>query len=169
MFDLGFIHIQPLHGGVRVDFNPSRVARKAMISAFYVIAGEAPKRIALSYESQCSRLELFGAVAAAFCRIEELIAANPPTTPVISQRRRPLDHLSKLNAGPLIELLRAWSDAAGHWTPELRANLCTAVYLEDTMIIRNPRGSNRLVNDHWGANFDYIGLHWPKVARQQGC
>lgn len=163
--DRGFIHLRQLNGGMRVHFNPSRVGRKTMISAFYVIVGEQPKRIALSYGRECPDLEIFGTVAAAFYRIEELLETHASVTPVVSQRRLSFDYLPKDITERIAELMHVWSNTQVRWSPERRANLSTAVRLEDVMIAHNPRGTDRLLFDHWGAGFDFHGPKWAQIAR----
>ncbi len=121
--DLGFIHLRQFNGGLTVRFNPSRLARTTMISAFYVIASERPRRIALSYGDECPNLEIFGAVATAFRRIEELAETHPPTVPVITDRRRSLDHPPKPFAKQITELLSCWNNTSAQWAPERHANL----------------------------------------------
>jgi hypothetical protein len=119
--NLGASHLRPLNGGVTVSLNPSRVGRKRMISAFYVIAAEQPKRIALSHGRQGPDLELFGTVGEAFRHIEELVETHPNPTSVRWRRRRTLDHLPKHIAERTKELLRLWSNWGGEWTRERHA------------------------------------------------
>ncbi len=163
--DLGFIHLRLLNGGAAVSFNPSRVGRRTMISAFYRVAGEQPERIALSYGGECPILEIFGRVGEALRRIEDLVESHPTPISVLSRRRRSLDRLPKHVAEPIIEVLRAWGNAAGRWTPERHAQLSTTVPLKDTIVARNLRGTDRLVNYHWGASFDLVGPRWAQIAR----
>lgn len=163
--DLGFIHVRPLNGAMTVSFNPSRVGRPTMIGAFYLIAGERPKRIALSYGSKCPNLEILGTVGEALRRIEKLVETHPPPIPVFSQRPRSLDRLPKHITEPIMELLRSWSNTVGRWTPERHTDLCTVVPSKDTVVARNPRGTDRLVNYHWGASFDFVGPRWAQIAR----
>ncbi len=163
--DLGFIHLRQLSGGLTVRFNPSRLARTTMISAFYVIASEQPSRIALSYGDKCPDLEIFGSVAKAIRRIEELVEIHPPAIPAIAHRRRSLDHPPTPFAKQITELLSFWNNASAQWAPERHANLSGVVPLKDTMVVRRPRGTDRVVNDYWGAHCDFLGLRWPRIAR----
>jgi hypothetical protein len=160
--DLGFIHLRLLNGGVTVNFNPSRVGRKTMISAFYVIASERPNRIGLSYGGNC---KIVRTVGEAFREIEELVETQHPAMPTVAQRRQSLDHLPTAFARPIVELLHVWNDTAGQWTPERHADLSKAVPLNDTVVVRSPRGTDRVVNNYWGANFNNLGLRWPGVAQ----
>lgn len=164
--DLGFIHLRPLNNnGVTVRFNPSRVGRKTMISTFYLIAGEQPRRIALSFGGKCPDLEIFGTLAEAFRRIEELIDSHPTPIPVLSRKRWSVDRLPK-HLGELIKQpLRAWCDTVGQSTPGRVANLHTAVATEDILVVRNPRRTDGLVYDHWGKSFDFLGPRWSGIAR----
>jgi hypothetical protein len=163
VLDLGFIHLRPLNSGLTVSFNPSRVGRKTMISAFYVIAGEQPRRIALSCGGKCPDLEIFGTLAKAFRRIEELIDSHPTPIPVVSRKRWSLDRLPKHVAEPIKVPLRAWCDMAGRLTPGRLANLRIAA-LKDLLVVRNPRRTGGLVYDHWGESFDFLGPRWTYIA-----
>jgi len=162
--DLGFIYLRVLTGRATVSFNPSRVGRKTMTSTFYLLAGEQPERIALSYRGECPNFEIFGSLGAALRRIEELVESRPAPIAALSQRRRSLDRLPQHAAEPIAELLRAWSSAAGYWTSERQAALFTVVALKDMVIARNPRRTDRIVYYHWGASFDFVGPRWMQIA-----
>src|SRR5439155_19268570 len=106
--DLRFIHLRLQNSGVTVSFNPSRLGQRTMISAFYAIASVQPSRIALSHGDKCPDLEIFGSIAKAFRRIEELVETHPSTIPSVAQRRRSLDHLPKRFTQPMMEMLGVW-------------------------------------------------------------
>jgi hypothetical protein len=163
--ELGFVRLRLPNGGMTVIFNPSRVGRKTLIATFYFIASEQRKRIAISYGAKCPGLEIFGTVAEALRRIEELAETHPHPIPTILQRRQLLDLPPAHIAEPVIETLRAWNDAGSQWTPERFANFHKIVPLEDVMLVGNPHGTNRLINHHWGANFDFHGFRWMQIAR----
>src|SRR5713226_4848236 len=135
--DLGFVHLRLLNSGITVRFNPSRVRRRTMISAFFLMAGPRPKRIALSYGGGFVSHEICGTVREARYRIEEIVETHARTIPVLSRRRLSLDHQPKHIVEPITAVLRAWNDAAGQWTSERYAHLCTAVPLRDLVVVRN--------------------------------
>src|SRR6266851_8896232 len=56
--DMGFICLRGLKDGMTVSFNPSRTRQRTMISAFYLIASERPRRIALLYGGEYSCHEI---------------------------------------------------------------------------------------------------------------
>jgi hypothetical protein len=162
--DLGFIHLRLVDDAVVVTFNPYRVSRKAIISAFYIIADEHPRRIALSYGDKNSDPEIVGTVGEAFRRIEQVIETTSPVVPIFAQRRGSLDRPPKLITDAITVPLRAWSDAAGRWMPERQASFCAVAPLKDTVVTRSSHGANRLVHEHWGAGFDFLGPQWSRIA-----
>lgn len=165
--DLGFIHVRLLNGGATITFNPWRVSRTTMIAAFYLVAGEQPKRVVLSCRGECgcADLEIVGTVAEAFHRIEERVETHPSPIPVLARKRWSLDRPPSHVAEQVMDPLHAWGDAAGRWTQERQANLLAALPLKDLLIARNPCGTNRLVYDHWGTSFDFLGPRWAQIAR----
>ena len=128
----------------------------------HVIANEHPTRIALCYEG---RVEIVGAVGDAFRRIEELVQTHPSVIPVVSRKRRPLNCLPRSIADPINGLLHIWSNTAAEFTHERRAQLCTMISLDDMLIIRNPRKTDKLLFENWGKNFDFFGPRWVQIAR----
>ena len=163
--ELGFIHVRLSNSGMTVTFDPFRVERRTMISALYLIADEQPKRVALSHGDKSPDPEIFGTLAGAFRRIEELIDSCPTPIPVLSRKRWLLDHVPKHVAEQIKRPLRAWNGAARQLTPERLANFCTAIDLNDMLVVRNPCGTERLVYDHWGESFDFLGPRWMRIAR----
>jgi hypothetical protein len=162
--DLGFVHLRVVNDGMTVKFNPSRVNKRAMISAFYVIASERPRRIALAPTCIGPDVEIFGSSVAAFRRIEELVETTGRMIPVFLQRQRSFNDLPKSSLGSLIEILHGWHHVAGRWTTERHVNICTQVPRKDTIVVRNARATDRLVNDYWGTNFDFVDDRWVQVA-----
>ncbi len=164
--ELGFIHLRTLNGALTVRFNPYRVQPKTVIAAFYLIAGDRPRRVALSHGTACQNLEIFGTAVGALRRIEELVGNRPSCGPAtISNRRRPLDAPLKAFAGPVAELLRMWSQTENRWGPERYANLRAANILETAVVVRRRRGRDRLVIDYWGPAHDTFGPRWAEIAR----
>jgi len=135
-----------------------------MISAFYLIASERPRRIALSYGGEYSCHEICGTVREARYRIEEIVETHARTIPVLSRRRLSLDHQPKHIVEPVTAVLRAWNDAAGQWTSERYAHLCTAVPLRDLVVVRNRRGTDQMIYHHWGDSGDIFGSRWAQIA-----
>ena len=63
-------------------------------------------------------------------------------------------------------LLGAWNETGGSWTSDLYGTLRNVGLLENSVVVRNPRGTSQLFFEHWGARRNLFGPEW--VARARG-
>ena len=163
--ELGFIHVRPSNCGLLLRFSPSRVGWRTMISALYLVADEKPKRVALWHGAGSADLEIFGTLAGAFRRLEELVDGHPRPVPALSRKRWSVDRAPKHIAEQIKAPLSAWHRAGRRLTPEALGILRTLIAPDDMLVVRNPCGTAALVYDHWGSSFDFLGPRWVRIAR----
>jgi hypothetical protein len=159
--ELGFIHVKLLGRGAHLSFNPHKTERLAMVGAFYLIADIRPIRILLSHGPSPEGTEIV-ARDQFFPRLSELLQVAP--SPLVwKERRQSLDRPLARFAPALASVLEIWCQQAR------RLNSVRMPGLDDLLdtaaLIRRPRGSDRLIIEHWGADRDFLSSKWPEIAR----
>jgi hypothetical protein len=163
--ELGFIGVQALSDrAVEVRFNPHRTGPTAVAAVFYLIFDLLPQRVVLSYGHEHLQTEIYDRVTA-LQRVEELISMGLPIAgPHVTARRRSIDRPRRLHRRRIASLMQAWSEHTAEWNAELQAKLQQAMLLDSAVVVRNSRGSERLVIDYWGANRALLGRRWTQIA-----
>ncbi len=164
--DLGFIFVTLGECGVGIALRPQFVSRSACSRLFGIIGQRNPARLALAWDARLSSWELIVGGNRTIARIEKLIAGarSPSPRPLLTAQRLPLECSVDVGGGQLLPILEAWLQRQGRWEPELYGRLQERRLLAGTAIARQPRGSERLLIEHWGKNLTTYGKDWIRVA-----
>jgi hypothetical protein len=151
-------------GAIEIRFNPHRISRIGLVRVVYLLHDRGPPRVILTYGNEQLRTETYDRIGAALNRIEELTAMGLPAARAhLATRERPLYRPRVLHRERILSLLKAWM-LHSPWSAELHANLHSAMLLEGAVVVRKPRGSERLVIDYWGTERDLLGQPWMGIA-----
>jgi len=88
---LGFVYIAPMRDAVLIKFEPTTVCHLAAFSAFYEIAGRAPKRLVLSLPGKAGspdRYELLTSVIEGLKRIESALDQRQNSISFVEQQSK---------------------------------------------------------------------------------
>lgn len=165
--ELGFIFVALDGCGARIALRPQFVSQSAVSRLFGIIRQRNPARLALSCDARLSSWEIIGGGDRTIARIAKLIAEarSPSPRPLLTAQRLHLERCLDVGGGKLLPMLEAWLQSQGRWGPELYGRLQERRLLASTAIARQPRGSDRLLIEHWGADLKTYGNHWIRVAR----
>ena len=165
--ELGFIFVAVSERCLRIAFRPQFVSRSAISHLLGMIGQRSPARLALAWDDRLSSWEIITGAVWAIGRIERLIteARSPSPRPLLTAKRLPLERCRDTAGGQLLPVLQAWEQRQGRWEPGLYGRLEESGLLATTAISRQPRGSDRLLIEHWGAGITSYGEDWIRIAR----
>ena len=165
--ECGSIYLWPFYGALVVVFSPHLVTWRTVATAFFEIARQMPNRVDLI----CCGVgrqwrETLSPADRVFDRIDEIVREATTLLPrgLIAARLR-LDVIDQVGSGRLSPIFEAWAQTGGAWTSELYGRMRDQNLLDRTVVARNPRGSTRLVIEHWGKKRDLFGAEWVRKAR----
>jgi hypothetical protein len=163
----GFIFVALGEWGARVALRPHFVTREAESRLYTILSKRTPARVAISRDARLTSWELVIGAESAIVRIVQLIAEarEPSPRPLLTAQLLPLDRCLDIAGGQLFPVLQAWEQRQGRWEPELYGHMRESGLLATTAIARRPRGSERLLIEHWGEGITSYGQDWIRIAR----
>jgi hypothetical protein len=121
----------------------------------------------LSADPRLSSWDLFAGPLPALERIERVVAQARRPTPrlMLTTQALTLDGAYEIAGGWLVPLLRVWSDTRARWEPGILNRLEAHGVLDDSVVSRRPRQSERFVIEHWGRRRSRVyGRCWTRIA-----
>ncbi len=164
----GAIYLYPLPCTLIVVFSPHLVARRTLTAAFFEIARRYPARVdLLCFGTSGSWRETLAPTGNVFERIDQIVGEAARSYPrgLIAARLRP-EVIDLVAGGRLAPAYAMWMEARGAWTTGLYEGFRRQRLLDHAVIVRNPRGSSRLIIEHWGRKRDLYGAQW--ICRARG-
>jgi hypothetical protein len=149
----GFIHIRAHNGGMQVSLGAGLYSVSTLAAALYAVHEQAPPRILLAVLSGAEWQYSLCATVADLAAQAEGIARDgesPAAVPWFAVER----DLRSL-AGPRFDavrpLMKLWFDARGALPADLVPAMARLGMAGRTILVRQSRGSSRLVCEHFGA------------------
>lgn len=151
--NIGFIHLRPHGGGVRVALRAEFFSRTTLTGALYAVLEMRPARIVLAVlreDTWC--YEMFNDLGSFAERTEDLASDKDVTgrQPWLTQERK-LKALSNPPLAKLRPLVARWRQNRGRLSDDLFATLSANGLVRRCVLARKPPTSSRLVVEHFGA------------------
>jgi len=162
----GYVLLRDRNGALQVSLRPERVNRSTLATLFYRLAEAMPERLLLSHFGCEWHHEVLGSAHEAMLRLEDLVAVAAGWAPraIYAVERHSLIPRRYASLQQLAPLLAVWHLLGGRGPDRLAEVLEPLGLLDRAAIVRNPRGSDRLVFEHRGKAFTFYQPCWNLLA-----
>ncbi|MCC7273358.1 MAG: hypothetical protein IT561_11880 [Alphaproteobacteria bacterium] len=141
--DLGVIEVALAPYGARVRLRPRLVSQRALSTALFMLADEAPRRFVLAHYERSWREELVPTFPTLVERIQELVSGVRSRHPgkVFHAEERPIDPTASIIARPFAELIEEWRARRGILPEDATRPFRRVGCLGRTTLVAAPSGS----------------------------
>ena len=157
---LGYVLLRRQARLVRAEMRPALVKPATLIGLYYHLLDLRPERILLSrLTADGASHELFDDMAEFAATIERSIDDEGLRRhrPAYALSQRPLQHLERPRHTRLAQLVAVWRELRGNLPRDLLPILREYGLGPRAALLRNPEGTNRLVYEHVGSGYSFLG------------
>jgi len=164
--EFGFVLVRERLTSVQIMLRPSLVTEPALAALFYHVAEAVPERVVLSFLLDEWHHEVIRTAHEAMLRLEDIVFAAKTWRP--RTRYQAQFHPSKLLRHATYQrwapLLAVWGLTGGRPPGSLVDVFTSFSLLDRAIVLRNPRGSDRLLFEHRGSAFSFFRPCWNLLA-----
>jgi hypothetical protein len=154
----GFIHLRSIEDGVRLAVRRGAFSRIALAGALQILNDLAPPRLLLIVRTETgTQAEIFTSIFAFIERVEQL-ASDPPIEIRVPRYsvQRGLRNLATPPFAMVRPIVDLWKDRHGLLGEEAFRTLSSAGVMRRMYLLRQPRGSSRLITEHCAAGVTFL-------------
>jgi hypothetical protein len=158
--NLGYVLLRRQGRLVRAEMQPALVKPATLIGLYYALLDLKPQQILLSrLTAQGSSHELFDDVAEFAATVERDVGDDGMRRhrPAYALSARSLRHLERARYARFAPVVALWGAARGRLPGNLLAELRRHGLQARAALLRNPAGSGRLVYEHVGSGYSFLG------------
>lgn len=158
--NLGFVLLRRQGGLVRAEMRPALVKPATLIGLYYMLLDFKPRQIVLSrLDAGGTAHELFDDISEFAATIERDIADEglQRYRPDYALSQRSLTHLQRSRYTRFTPVVALWHATRGRLPAELLQLLRRCGMLGRASLARNPEGTGRLVYEHVGSGYSFVG------------
>jgi len=160
VWNLGYVVLRQQGRMVRAEMRLALVRPATLIGLYYALLDLTPQQILLSRVSaEGSSHELFDDISEFAATIERGIEDGgvQRTRPDYALSPRSLQHLERARYSRFARVVALWGAAHGRLPRDLIAQLIGHGMQRRAALVRNPAGTGRLVYDHIGSGYTFVG------------
>jgi len=158
--NLGFVLLRRQGSMVRAEMRPALVKPATLIGLYYVLVDLRPQQILLSrMRAEGVSHELFDDLSEFAATVERDIEDEgmEPCRPAFALSPRSFKQLERSRYARFAQVVGLWRDARGVLPRDIVSQLMAHGLHSRASLLRNPPGTERLIFEHVGSGYSYIG------------